>query len=308
MKRLKEALQRHIYGQDDVIDEMIVGLLAKGHILLEGVPGVGKTRLAQTLANAFSIEMQRISFTPDLLPSDVLGSVMYDMKNAEFKTEKGPIFTNILLADEINRTPPKTQAALLEAMEERQVTLYGQSYPLPATFFVIATQNPFEHAGTYPLPEAQLDRFLFRLPITYPAADMEFAMLKASQTTAFMNHTSGQQVSILREEDLILWQQEAQEVVTSDAVLQYILDLIRATRSHPAILLGASPRAAIALLTASKANARLLERDFVIPDDVLRVLTPVLNHRLRLTPSAELEGLTSDEVIQQLVNSVVVSR
>ena len=310
IETLKRSLDSVVLGQEQVIDDMILGLLAGGHILLEGVPGIGKTLLARTLSASLGLGMNRIQFTPDLLPSDVTGSVLYDMKEGEFRVEKGPIFTNIVLADEINRTPPKTQAALLEAMEERQVTLYGTTLPLPAPFFVLATQNPVEYEGTYPLPEAQLDRFLMKIVIQYPDVDAECSMLSSFVPRHLEENehdrTTVSPVTTLQE--LLAMQRQVSDVKASPSVIRYIVDIIRVSRSLETVSLGASPRAATAVLMASRAAAFLENRTFITPDDVQRILHPVLAHRIFITPSAELEGVTAHEVVDQLVERVVVPR
>ncbi len=277
-------------------------------MLLEGVPGLGKTKMVRTLADLVDGTFSRVQFTPDMMPSDITGSVILNMKTNEFETVRGPVFTHILLADEINRTPPKTQAALLEAMEERQVTIQGKTHLLPDPFFVVATQNPVEYEGTYPLPEAQLDRFLFKLVVSYPSLEAELGILKEhvpyfAETTRGAETTAAMSLERLKE-----LRKSLHEVVVQDSLLAYMTALVRKTREDKRLLLGASPRAGIALMMASKAWALLDGRSFVTPDDIKTVAVPTLRHRLLLTPQVELEGETSDHFIQETLAQIPVPR
>ena len=327
ISKVRNTLTETVKGQENVIEEILLALLAGGHLLLEGVPGIGKTLLATTLAKSLCMSFKRIQFTPDMLPSDVVGSVMYDLREGSFRVERGPLFANIVLADEINRTPPKTQAALLEAMEERQVTLYGETLELPQPFFVIATQNPVEYEGTYSLPEAQLDRFLMKIEIHYPDSAAEVAALlahtprhlvhvKPDAATAQSVSFESQRETALTEpqhenadaDSLLKAQQAVAAVAATESVIQYIVELIARSRTLASVSLGGSPRAAAALLMASKASAYLEEREFVTPDDVKRVINPVLRHRLMITPAAQLEGASANDIIEELVKQVAVPR
>jgi MoxR-like ATPase len=305
LERLEQALAGVVLGQPQALGDLVTGFLARGHVLLEGVPGVAKTLTARTLAGALGLRFTRIQFTPDLMPSDVVGTSVFRPQDGSFTLVKGPVFTEVLVADEVNRTPPKTQAALLEAMEERQVTIDGHTHPLPAHFFVVATQNPLELEGTYPLPEAQLDRFLMRVRVGYPDAGSELQML-----TRF--HERGQTAAtvapVLSVEELVALQQQAAQVRCDASVLAYVTNLVRATREDARVRLGASPRSAQGLLAAAKARAALQQRAFVTPDEVKAVAGAVLNHRLILKADAEVEGLTTDEVIRQTLEKVAVPR
>ncbi len=327
---VRQTLTETVKGQENVIEEILLTLLAGGHSLLEGVPGIGKTLLATTLAKSLGMSFKRIQFTPDMLPSDVVGSVMYDLREGSFRVERGPLFANIVLADEINRTPPKTQAALLEAMEERQVTLYGETLRLPQPFFVIATQNPVEYEGTYPLPEAQLDRFLMKIEIHYPDSAAQVAALLAHRPrhlahtdaptdrspgaapATWPEHTLDESQNESRHESaahsLLTAQQAVAAIEATEDVIRYIVELISRSRTLASVSLGGSPRAAAALLMASKASAYLEERRFVTPDDVKRVIGPVLRHRLMITPAAQLEGASANDIIEELVQQVAVPR
>ncbi|MBL8949181.1 MAG: MoxR family ATPase, partial [Myxococcaceae bacterium] len=297
LERLTEGLSNVVLGQEKAVADLITSFLARGHVLLEGVPGVAKTLSAKSVARALGLTFGRIQFTPDLMPSDVVGTSVFHPGSATFQTVKGPIFCDVLVADEINRTPPKTQAALLEAMEERQVTLDGKTHPLPASFFVVATQNPIELEGTYPLPEAQLDRFLMRVRVGYPAEGAEQAML------ARFHERRGAQPDVervLSADELAALQAAAAGVRCDASVLEYVVRLVRATRESPRLKLGASPRSSQGLLAAAKARASLGGRDFATPDDVKEVAAGVLNHRLILKSEAEVEGVTADDVIRGL--------
>ncbi|MDR4938584.1 MoxR family ATPase [Rossellomorea marisflavi] len=301
---LLNKYEERIIGQSTNLRLLLSAVLAGGHVLVEGVPGTGKTQMVKTLARLIGGGFNRIQFTPDLLPSDITGSTIYNMKESSFQTLKGPIFTNILLADEINRTPAKTQAALLEAMEEKQVTIQGKTYTLEEVFFVVATQNPLEFEGTYPLPEAQQDRFLFKLDIDFPAFAEEKQVL--AQVIAGLRIESDAPVMDLA--TFLSIRNEIEGVTINDAVLDYIMQIVRRTRETESIRFGASTRAAISIARAARAWAYLQERDYVTPDDVKIVAKPALRHRIQLSPHVELEGLTVDQIIQELVGSVTVPR
>jgi MoxR-like ATPase len=305
LAQLRAEIAKAVVGQEGVITGLLVALLCRGHVLLEGVPGVAKTLLVRALAASLSLEMKRLQFTPDLMPGDVTGSLIFDARTAAFEFREGPVFTNLLLADEINRTPPKTQAALLEVMEERQVSVEGNPRLLPDPFLVVATQNPVEYEGTYPLPEAQLDRFLFKLTVPLPSRNEEFAVLKAHHNGFDPRDLAAAGVRpVATAADLAAARQGAQRVQVADIVLAYIVDLCRATRTTPALELGVSPRGATAVLNAAKANAWLAGRGYVTPDDVKAVARPALRHRVRLRHEAELEGVTADAVLESLLATV----
>ena len=307
--QVRAEVAKAVVGQDAVVSGLVIALLADGHVLLEGVPGVAKTLLVRSLAAALSLDTKRVQFTPDLMPGDVTGSLIYDARTAEFEFRKGPVFTNLLLADEINRTPPKTQAALLEAMEERQVSVDGVPRPLPEPFMVIATQNPVEYEGTYPLPEAQLDRFLVKLNVPLPGRDDEFGMLRRHADGFDPRDLAGAGLrAVAGPAELAAGRAAAARVSVAPEVLSYIVDLCRATRSSPSVSLGASPRGATALLRTSRAWAWLSGRDFVTPDDVKALARPTLRHRLALRPEAELEGATTDAVLEGVLATVPVPR
>ncbi|MBD2464073.1 MoxR family ATPase [Oscillatoria sp. FACHB-1407] len=307
--RLSQALNQVVVGQSDLVKQLLVALLTGGHVILEGVPGTGKTLLVKVMARLVQADFRRIQLTPDILPADILGTNIFDLNTRSFTLKKGPVFTEILLADEINRTPPKTQAALLEAMEEQQVTLDGESLPLPQLFWVIATQNSLEFEGTYPLPEAQLDRFLFKLFVDYPDTTAEKQMLLNSQAGFQAKRLDLAQLKPLATVEEILQARRAiQAVRVQDNVLDYVLALVQRTRQHQDLALGASPRSAVAWLQTSKAHAWLSNRDYVTPDDVKAVAPPLLRHRLILRPEAQLDGLRVDAVVGSLLNQVPVPR
>jgi MoxR-like ATPase len=307
MERLLEAMEKEIVGQQQNIRLLVAALLAGGHVLLEGVPGVGKTKMVRTLGSLIGGVSKRVQFTPDLMPSDIIGNAVFNMEQNRFETIKGPVFANLLLADEINRTPPKTQAALLEAMEEKQVTIHGVTYPLPAPFFVVATQNPIEYEGTYVLPEAQLDRFLFQLKFSYPGHQQERQILAQHVSAAPVRNSAANQ-PLYTMEEIVEERQKLREIVVDDSILEYITTLIQKTRESKRLLLGASPRAGIAVLMASKAWAHLDNRKYVTPDDVKLVARPALRHRLILAPQVELEGGTSDHIIEETLAAIPVPR
>ncbi|TYR37046.1 MoxR family ATPase [Sphingobacterium phlebotomi] len=307
MGAVKQEVKKVIIGQDEVIHKLLIAILATGHSLIEGMPGVAKTLTAKLIAKAIKGEFKRIQFTPDLMPSDVTGSSVLDLKTNEFEFKKGPIFGNIVLIDEINRAPAKTQSSLFECMSERQVTVDGTTYPVPAPFVVFATQNPIEHEGTYRLPEAQLDRFLFKINVDYPAIEQELNILREHHVQKANNKEDLVQ-PVVGIDELISFQQLIKAVYVHEDVLVYIAQVVYHTRSNPNLTLGASPRASIALLEASKASAALQGRDFITPDDVKYVAPAILGHRVLLTPEKEMEGFTSDYIIKQIVDSIEIPR
>jgi MoxR-like ATPase len=302
-------IHKAVVGQDEAVELLLVGLFARGHMLLEGVPGVAKTLLAKSLARTLDCQFARIQLTPDLMPSDLVGTNVFYPSEGSFRLRRGPIFTNVLLADEINRTPPKTQSALLESMEERQVTIEGERHALPAPFLVLATQNPVEFEGTYPLPEAQVDRFLLKIVMRYPTADEEMEILRRFHQGFDAHRVVERDVRpVLGTADVIRLQAAVQEIDIEPNVLAYVREIVRRTRESPAILLGASPRAASNLLLCAKARAALQGRAFVVPDDVKTLAYPVLRHRVLLRPDAEIEGLSPDAAVREVVENVAVPR
>ena len=304
---IKSELGKIIIGQESFIDLLLVALLADGHVLIEGVPGVAKTITAKLLAKTIETGFGRIQFTPDLMPSDVLGTSVLNMKTSDFEFKKGPIFSNLVLIDEINRAPAKTQAALFEVMEERQISMDGITYKMNLPFMVLATQNPIEQEGTYALPEAQLDRFLFKIDVGYPNENEEVLILKTHQERKGIlpqNIIS----TIIKENELQKYKQQIFDILVEEKLMSYIAQLVVKTRNHPNLFLGGSPRASIAILNASKAFAAINGRDFVIPEDIKKVIAPVLRHRLILTPEREMEGMTTDKVIEMIIQSVEVPR
>jgi len=298
-----------ISGQEDVIEQMLVCLLSKGHVLLEGVPGIAKTLTAKTLAYILGCDFKRIQFTPDLMPTDITGTYVFDSKAAEFRLKKGPVFTNILLADEINRTPPRTQSAMLQAMEERAVSIDGVDHPLDGIFFVAATQNPIEYEGTYPLPEAQLDRFLMKVIMGYPGDEEELEVMRRSHAGFDPHDLKSAGLSPLADaRPLVDAFAEVQAVKADDDVIKYAANIVRQTRGAYRVVLGASPRASVALLKCGKAQAALRGRDYVTPDDIKGLAMPILRHRLILSPETAIEGVSVDEIIVGILNSIPVPR
>ena len=305
--RVRAEVGKAVVGQDGAVTGLMVALLAKGHVLLEGVPGVAKTLLVRSLSHALSLDTTRVQFTPDLMPGDVTGSLVYDAKSGDFEFREGPVFTNILLADEINRTPPKTQSALLEAMEERQVSVDGLSRPLPDPFMVAATMNPIEYEGTYTLPEAQLDRFMLKLVLDLPPRDTEIAVLQRHAAGFNPRDLAGAGLSaVLGASELRQAQASAAAVGASPDVLAYIVDLARATRQSPSVKLGVSPRGATALVASAKAWAWLNGSPAITPDHVQAMVLPVLRHRIQLRPEAELEGVSVDSILRSILSQVQV--
>ncbi|GAA4060434.1 MoxR family ATPase [Amphibacillus indicireducens] len=302
---LMEQYQAKIIGQEENLSYLLTVLLADGHVLIEGVPGTGKTQMVKTLATLVGGVFNRIQFTPDLLPSDITGSKIFNMKESQFETLKGPVFTNVLLADEINRTPAKTQAALLEAMEEKQVTIQGETFKLADLFFVAATQNPIEYEGTYPLPEAQQDRFMMKLLIDFPDLEAETKVLTNVLTEAMADDAPA---SLLTEEELNQIKRAVKAVAIKDSVKQYIVEIVRKTREQEAVQYGASTRAAIAIAKTAQAWAYVAGRDYVTPDDVKQVVRPCLRHRIQLSPYAEVEGTNLDDIIASIVGTIPVPR
>ena len=298
---LRRELRKTIRGQDALIDVLLVSLFGRGHCILEGPPGTAKTLLAQSLSAAMSLAFNRVQFTPDLMPGDILGVNLFNFQTGEFRLTRGPIFTDVLLADEINRAPPKTQSALLQAMNERQVTIDGVTYPLGEEFFVLATQNPIEQHGTYPLPEAQLDRFLFKLIVTFPDREAEIAILSRGAAREAI-------AQVMTREDLTAGHALVDAIRLSDSIVAYLVDLVRATRSDTDLAHGASTRAAAALAGAVRARAALDGRDYALPDDVQGLFLPAMRHRVVLGPTAEIEGRTADDVLTALLNRTPAPR
>ena len=304
--KIKAELSKVIVGQKDLIDSLIIAIIANGHCLIEGVPGIAKTLSAKLLAQSIQVNFSRIQFTPDLMPSDILGTSVFNQKTANFDFKAGPIFTNLVLIDEINRAPAKTQSALFEVMAERQITIDGSTYPMADPFIVLATQNPIEQEGTYRLPEAQLDRFLFKIEIDYPDLADEVTILQQHNVrrTSQMEVVNG----VLNAKDILDMQRVAKEVTIEDSVVEYIAKIVNQTRNNPLLFLGASPRASISILDAAKARAAMLGRDFVIPEDVKFVALPALRHRVIVSPEKEMEGLTPDFIVKEMIESIEVPR
>ncbi len=309
LRALRAEVARAVVGQDAVVTGLVIALLCRGHVLLEGVPGTAKTLMVRTLATALDLAHSRVQFTPDLMPGDVTGSLVYDARTAAFSFRPGPVFTNLLLADEINRTPPKTQASLLEVMEEGQVSVDGVPRPLPDPFLVAATQNPIEYEGTYPLPEAQLDRFLLKLTVPLPDRDAEFGILSRHLAGFDPRDLAAAGVRpVTGAAQLARAREAVATVAVAPEVTAYVVDLVRATRTSPSALLGVSPRGAIALVRTARAWAWLAGRDYVTPDDIKALARPALRHRISVRPEAELEGITADTIIETVLGTVPVPR
>lgn len=304
---VKQQISTVIVGQHKMIDQLLVAILANGHVLLEGVPGVAKTITAKLVSKTLSLDFSRIQFTPDLMPSDILGTSVFDLSKSSFDFKKGPIFSNFVLIDEINRAPAKTQAALFEVMEERQITVEGTTYAMQAPFLVIATQNPIEQEGTYRLPEAQLDRFLFKISIDYPKLDEEIAILQRENSLQDRNKLDNIQ-KVLTQSDIIKYQGLVKQIVIEPQLIEYIAKIVTNTRENAFLYLGASPRASIAILNAAKGFAALRGRDFVTPEDIKESAVPVLQHRVMVAPEREMEGLTSAQIIKQIIDTVEIPR
>jgi MoxR-like ATPase len=305
--KIKQQLQKVIVGQKEMMDLLVVALLANGHVLIEGVPGVAKTITAKLLSRTIDIDFSRIQFTPDLMPSDILGTSVYNLQTSAFEFKKGPIFSNMVLIDEINRAPAKTQAAMFEVMEEKQVTIDGKTYKMSEPFVVLATQNPIEQEGTYRLPEAQLDRFLFKINIEYPTADEELEIIMREQ--ALENTTKiGKIEKVISGLKILEFRALVNKIAIEENLLKYIANIVVNTRTNSFLYLGASPRASIAILSASKAFAAIEGRDFVTPEDIKRATIPVLQHRVLVTPEREMEGVTSTQIIEQIIESVEIPR
>ncbi len=309
LNKLSQKIDEIVIGQSNLVKQLLVALLSGGHVIIEGVPGTGKTLLVKVLSKLVAADFRRVQLTPDILPSDILGTNIFDLNSRSFILKKGPVFTEILLADEINRTPPKTQAALLEAMEEQQITLDGETMFLPPLFWVIATQNSLEFEGTYPLPEAQLDRFLFKILVYYPTKDAQKQMLVNSHQGFKAKKSDLDEIkAIASVEDILTLRKQVQNIQVEENILDYLLNLVERTRQHPDLMLGASPRAAVAWLNAIKANACISGRDYVTPEDVKEVAAPLLRHRLLLKPEAQLDNVQIDEVIALILEQIPVPR
>ena len=305
--KIKAEMETVIVGQHKMIDQLLVSILANGHVLIEGVPGVAKTLTAKIVAKTISIDFSRIQFTPDLMPSDILGTSVFDLKKSEFEFKKGPVFSNLVLIDEINRAPAKTQAALFEVMEERQITIDGHCYKMDEPFIIMATQNPIEQEGTYRLPEAQLDRFLFKINIDYPKLNEEIDIINREHL--LQNHGKLENIkAVLSASDIVNYQALVKQIQVEPNLLEYIAKLVVNTRENAFLYLGASPRASIAILNAAKGFAAIRGRDFVTPEDVKEAAIPVLQHRVIVTPEREMEGLTSIEIIKQIIESIEIPR
>ena len=304
---IRQQIKKIIVGQDEMVKLIITALLADGHVLLEGVPGVAKTLTAKLTARSLNVGFSRIQFTPDLMPSDVLGTPVFNPREATFDFKRGPIFSNVVLIDEINRAPAKTQSALFEVMEERQITIDGKTYALQPPFMVIATQNPIEQEGTYRLPEAQLDRFLFKILVPYPTEEEELEMLTQFHNMGNENVVDAVQ-PVLQAEQIAAIRRQVKGIIIDERLLQFIARLVNQTRNHKSIYLGASPRASLAIMNAAKAMAAVNGRDFVTPEDILEVVPPILRHRIILSPDKEMEGVSEDAIIKQIIQSMDIPR
>jgi len=307
VNQLKNEIGKVIVGQDQMVELLLAGILADGHILIEGVPGVAKTLTAKLLSRTISVGFSRIQFTPDMMPSDVIGTSVFNPGQGSFQFKPGPVFSNIVLIDEINRAPAKTQAALFEVMEERQITVDGQSFQLQVPFMVVATQNPIEQEGTYHLPEAQLDRFLFKINVGYPTIEEEFRIV-SNHHSMNLGNMIGLVQPALSSDTISSLRTQVRGLHVEDKLIHFITSVVATTRNHKSIYLGASPRASIGILNAAKAIAAMRGRDFVIPDDIVYVIPPVLRHRLELTPEKEMDGATTDQVITEIIQSVEIPR
>lgn len=305
--QVKSELGKVIIGQQEMVELLIISILANGHSLIEGVPGVAKTVTAKLLARTMNVDFSRIQFTPDLMPSDILGTSIFNVKISEFEFKKGPIFSNIILIDEINRAPAKTQAALFEAMAERQITMDGTEYKMQAPFLVFATQNPIEQEGTYRLPEAQLDRFLFKIKVKYPSLEEEIQILESKHRQKNKS-VEAEITPVLSAKQIAAYQDTIKEIIIEQNLMKYIAGIVNNTRTNANLYLGASPRASIAIMDASKAMAAINGRDFVTPDDIKKVAAAILGHRIILTPEREMEGLTPDKVVQQIIETMEIPR
>lgn len=307
VNEIRQQLGKVIIGQEEFIELLIVSIFANGHSLIEGVPGVAKTVTAKLLARTMDVGFSRLQFTPDMMPSDILGTSIFDMKNNEFEFKKGPVFSNIILIDEINRAPAKTQAALFEVMAERQITMDGVMYPMELPFLVFATQNPVEQEGTYRLPEAQLDRFLFKIEVGYPTLEEEISILEGNNFRKNEDPTTLVS-SVFNAKEIAEFQRIVQDVLVESKLIRYIASIVNSTRNNPFLFLGASPRASISILNAAKAVAAIRGRDFVIPEDIKFVAVPALRHRIIVSPEKEMEGITSGQIIQQIIESIEIPR
>ncbi|MBS1911915.1 MAG: MoxR family ATPase [Bacteroidetes bacterium] len=307
LEQLRTEVGKIVVGQQEMLELIIAALLSDGHVLLEGVPGIAKTLTAKLVARTLAVDFSRIQFTPDLMPSDIVGTSIFNTKSSEFEFKRGPVFSNVVLIDEINRAPAKTQAALFEVMEERQVTVDGTTYPMTQPFVVLATQNPIDQEGTYRLPEAQLDRFMFKIEVSYPSLDEETRILMQAHARREANDPTVVQ-PVLSAEAVATYRARVRAVHCDDPLLRYIAQIVEATRNNSALYLGASPRASLAIMIGAKAFAAMAGRDFVTPDDIRRVVTPVLQHRILLTPEREMEGVAPKDVIKQIVEKIEVPR